>query len=148
MSFLLRCCRRHHVRYSDWSGGEISLKEQLRQSPPRFGHAILRSIVEAYYVLAVTLSELGEEPVTDVKKFAADLLQPGREMLLRRQINGESSISSDLYATGLQLAQHRRLLVDDGQNLAAGRKVFFDEVFEMLTAINLLQSNYNSAWFE
>ncbi|MCP4467267.1 MAG: hypothetical protein GY813_11025, partial [Halieaceae bacterium] len=107
----------------------------------------LRSIAEAYYVVAVALSELGEEPVTDAKRFAADLLQPGREMLLRRQISGESSISSDLYATGLQLAQHRGLLIPDGQNLAAGRRVFLDEVYEIVTAINLLQSNYNRAWF-
>ena len=134
-------------RYSDWSGGKTSLKKQLRQSPPRFGHAILRSIAEAYYVVAVALSELGEEPVTDAKRLAADLLQPGREMLLRRQISGESSISSDLYATGLQLAQHRGLLIPDGQNLAARRKAFLDEVYEIVTAINLLQANYNVAWF-
>lgn len=135
-------------RYPEWSSAEVSLKKQLRRHPPRFGHAILRSIIEAYSVVAAALHELGDEPVADDRKFTASLLHNGREMLLRRRISGESSISSDLFATGLKLARYRGLLeaADDGQ-LAARRATFLREVHEVLAAVNLLQESYDSAWF-
>jgi glycerol-3-phosphate O-acyltransferase len=135
-------------RYPQWSSADTSLKKQLRQHPPRFGHAILRSIIEAYCVVAVALQTLGDTPVANEKRFTANLLHNGREMLLRRQISGESSISSDLYATGLKLARHRGLLeAADGGQLAARREAFLREVHEVLAAVNLLQQSYDSAWF-
>jgi len=133
-------------RYPGWGSAETSLQKQLRQAPPRFGHAILRSIAEAYHVVAVALCDLGDEPVTDHKAFTATLLDQGRELLLRRQVSGESSVSSDLYATGLRLARHRQLLEGEAE-LSRCREAFLAETRQVLTAINLLQESYNRAWF-
>ena len=134
-------------RYPQWDSGATSLQKQLRQSPPRFGHAILRSIIEAYYVVASALKALEGKSVVDARKFNTSLLQQGREMLLRRQISGESSVSSDLYAIGLRLADHRGLLEGDATKLVQQRDVFFDEVYAVLAAVNQLQDSYNDAWF-
>ncbi len=135
------------ARYPNWHQGQTSLHKQLRERPPRFGHAILRSIAEAYHVVAATLFSLGEAAAPDTKAFTRDLLGQGREMLLRRQISGESAISRDLFSTGLQLAGHRQLFTGDAPALLARREAFLRETTEILAAIDLLQESYDHAWF-
>lgn len=135
------------ARYPNWHQGQTSLHKQLRERPPRFGHAILRSIAEAYHVVAATLFSLGEAAAPDTKAFTRDLLGQGREMLLRRQISGESAISRDLFSTGLQLAGHRQLFTGGAPALLARREAFLRETTEILAAIDLLQESYDHAWF-
>ena len=133
-------------RYPNWANGEHSLQKLLRAQPPRFGHAILRSISESYLVIAVTLLELGASPVHDRKKFIARLMAQGQQMLLRRTISCEASVSQDLFATGLRQAEHLQLL-DIGTDLAAHREAFAERVVTALSAINLLQRSYDANWF-
>ena len=95
-------------RYPNWASGEHSLQKLLRERPPRFGHAILRSISESYLIIAVALLELGAQPVPDRKKFITRLMAQGEQMLLRRTISCESSVSQDLFSTGLRLVEHLR----------------------------------------
>lgn len=134
-------------RYPHWQSSSTSLQKQLRERPPRFGHAILRSIAEAYQVVAFTLCALGGKPAPDAKSFTRDLLGQGREMLLRRRISGESAISRDLFSNGLQLAEYRQLLTGNDSSLLARREAFLQETTELLGAIDLLQSSYDQAWF-
>ena len=134
-------------RYPQWHQGQTSLHKQLRDRPPRFGHAILRSIAEAYHVVATTLLSLGNTAAPDTKTLIRDLLGQGREMLLRRQISGESAISRDLFGNGLQLAGHRQLFTGDAPGLLARREAFQRETTEILAAIDLLQESYDQAWF-
>ncbi len=134
-------------RYPAWTSGAASINSGLREKPPRFGHAILRSIAEAYLVTAESLVELQGGGVIDVKRFTAKLLAQGREMLLRRRISGESAISKDLFAVALRLAEHRGLLTGDPATLAAGRSALAAELRESLAAIDRLQMFYDAAWF-
>ncbi len=133
-------------RYPNWTSGDNSLQKLLREQPPRFGHAILRSITESYLIMAVALLELGEQPVHDQKKFIARLMAQGQQMLLRRTISCESSVSQDLFATGLRLAQHLHLLGPNATLLPA-REAFAERVVTALSSINLLQRSYDAAWF-
>ncbi|MBP6724140.1 MAG: 1-acyl-sn-glycerol-3-phosphate acyltransferase [Halioglobus sp.] len=133
-------------RYPGWNSGEHSLQKLLREQPPRFGHAILRSITESYLILAVTLLELEAQPVNDRKKFIARLLAQGEQMLLRRTISCESSVSQDLFANGLRLAEQLQLLAG-GPALLPARESFAQRVVSALSAINLLQRSYDAAWF-
>ena len=133
-------------RYPNWDSGEHSLQKLLREQPPRFGHAILRSITESYLIIAVTLLELGAKPVGDRKKFIARLMTQGAQMLLRRTISSEASVSQDLFATGLRLAEHLQLL-EAGVELEAQREAYAQRVVTALSAINLLQRSYDAAWF-
>lgn len=132
-------------RYPDWTSGKQSLQKLLRDKPPRFGHAILRSITESYLILAVALLELESTPVRNNKKFISQLMAQGEQMLLRRTISCESSVSQDLFATGLRLAGHQQLLT--GQDLAPRREAFAQQVVTALSGINLLQRSYDAAWF-
>ena len=133
--------------YPNWDSGERSIQKLLQDRPPRFGHAILRSITESYLVIAVGLLELGDQPVVDQKKFTRDLLAQGEQMLLRRTISCESSVSRDLFSTGLRLAQHLQLLEAVEVSLSAARAAFAKRVVAALSAINLLQQAYDAAWF-
>ena len=133
-------------RYPDWSSGKTSLQKLLRDNPPRFGHAIMRSISESYLIVAVTLLDLGDTPVGNQKQFIRQLMARGEQMLLRRTINCQSSVSKDLFATALRLAQHLKVL-EPGDDLAARRENFAQRVVTALSAINLLQRSYNAAWF-
>jgi glycerol-3-phosphate O-acyltransferase len=133
-------------RYPNWASGEHSLQKLLRDKPPRFGHAILRSITESYLIIAVTLLELGAQPVHDRKKFTARLLAQGQQMLLQRTISCESAVSQDLFATGLRLAEHLQLLGTTA-DLVPRREAYAQRVVTALSAINLLQRSYDAAWF-
>ena len=134
-------------RHPDWDSGSISLHKQLTQSPPRFGHAMLRSLAEAYRVIAVTLLNLNGAPVGEHKQLTATLLGHGREMQLRRQISSASGLSRDLFSTGLLLAEHRGLLQGPADELQSRREDFSRETAEVLAAINLLQQSYDETWF-
>jgi len=134
-------------RYPDWDSGELSIQKQLRDKPPRFGHAIMRSITEAYLIMAVALMELEDRPVHDPKKFTRQLLDQGQQMLLRRTISCESSVSQDLFTNGLRLADHLGLLDGRSADLVSARAAFAESVVAALSAINLLQRAYDEAWF-
>ena len=134
-------------RYPHWESGDHSIEGLLRDKPPRFGHAILRSITEAYLIIAVALMDMDERPVHDLKVFTRQLLAQGRQMLLRRTISCESSVSQDLFANGLRLASHLALLDGRGAELSSSRQVFAESVVSALSAINLLQRTYDEAWF-
>lgn len=134
-------------RYPHWDSGEHSIKKLLRDKPPRFGHAILRSITEAYLIIAVALLDMEDRPVHDLKTFTRQLLAQGRQMLLRRTVSCESSVSQDLFANGLRLATHLALLDGRGSDLASRRTAFAESVVSALSAINLLQRAYDEAWF-
>jgi glycerol-3-phosphate O-acyltransferase len=135
------------LRYPDWDSGEFSIQKQLRDKPPRFGHAILRSITEAYLIIAVALMDMEGRPVHDQKKFTRQLLDQGQQMLLRRIISCESSVSQDLFTNGLRLAGHLALLDGRSADLISRRAAFAESVVSALSAINLLQRAYDEAWF-
>jgi len=134
-------------RYPGWDSGEVSVQKLLLDKPPRFGHAILRSITEAYLIIAVALMELGDQPIHDQKKFTRQLLDQGQQMLLRRTISCESSVSQDLFTNGLRLAGHLALLDGRNTDLTSKRATFAESVVSALSAINLLQRAYDEAWF-
>ena len=90
-----------------------------------------------------------DEPLivcNDKKKFITRLMAQGQQMLLRRTINCESSVSQDLFATGLRLAEHLRLLEGEA-DLVTLREAHAQRVVAALSAINLLQRSYDTAWF-
>lgn len=136
-----------HSRYPEWEKRTASIPAQLKLTPPLFGHAILRSLAEAYYVVAVTLNGRDANPIPERKLFTTNLLERGQEMLLRKQISTESALSRDLFETALRLAEHRKLLHDTTGDLAERRRLFAREVLEILVAVNRLQSAYDAAWF-
>ena len=129
-------------RYPGWldSGGSFPAGPV-----PLFGHSILRSFVEAYWILAGMLVKRGWRPITTNEEAALvdGALALGREMLLRREITTEAALSRPLFASALRLARHRRLLDCGDTDVVQRREAFAADVQEALAAINRLQLAYD-----
>jgi glycerol-3-phosphate O-acyltransferase len=112
---------------------------------PLFGQSILRSFVEAYWVLAGMLVKRGWRPIAGDEEapLIDGALALGREMLLRREISTEAALSRPLFASALRLARHRRLLVAADPGVVQRREAFAADVQQALAAINLLQDVYD-----
>jgi glycerol-3-phosphate O-acyltransferase len=129
-------------RYPDWRdhGGVFPAV-----AVPLFGQSILRSFIEAYWILASMLVKRGWRAITaDDKEALIDgALALGEEMLLRKEISTEAALSRPLFASALRLARHRRLLDADDPEMKQRREAFAADVRRALAAIDLLQSAYD-----
>jgi glycerol-3-phosphate O-acyltransferase len=129
-------------RYPGW-------RDRARAFPvtavPLFGQSILRSFVEAYWILAGMLVKRRRRPITvdDEAALIDGALTLGKEMLLRREISTEAALSRPLFASAMRLARHRRLLDSDGEDVEQRRDAFALEVRRTLAAIDALQEVYD-----
>ncbi len=132
------------ARYPGWCAkqGRESAIEAVR---PLFGHSILRSFIECYFVLAKNLVSLAVEPLdeNDEKALVKRCLDSGGEMLLRHQIGTETALSQPLFANAVRFASHRGLLSGNGEHLHEQRNQFALEMDHALAAINRLQQLYD-----
>jgi glycerol-3-phosphate O-acyltransferase len=89
----------------------------------------LRSFVDAQWVVATKLAELDPGVEVDPKAFGRECLGLGRQMLRQGRVVRPDSVSTELYASALDLADNRGLLTSSvGTDLAAGRAAFRDEI--------------------
>jgi len=129
-------------RYPGWKDSGASFPAG---AVPLFGQSILRSFVEAYFVLAAMLVKRGWRPITadEEAPLIDGALALGREMLLRREISTEAALSRPLFASALRLARHRRLLDSGDSDIRQRREAFAADVRRALAAINRLQDVYD-----
>jgi glycerol-3-phosphate O-acyltransferase len=129
-------------RYPDWRTCPGVLPEG---AAPLFGQSILRSFIEAYWILAGMLVRRGWRPVTADEETALidGALALGREMLLRQEISTEAALSRPLFASAMRLARHRRLLDAGDAAIRLRREAFAADVRRTLAAINVLQDIYD-----
>ncbi|HSG58700.1 MAG TPA: 1-acyl-sn-glycerol-3-phosphate acyltransferase [Woeseiaceae bacterium] len=131
-----------NFRYPHWRRTLTSFRAGPR---PLFGQGILRSFVEAYWILGQLLLSNGGEsiPTDDEPALIEACLARGKEMLLRGEISTEAALSKPLFETALRLVRHRRLLAGTGARVHKRRVAFAQEVQEALAAINRLQEIYD-----
>ena len=131
-----------NFRYPNWRRTLTSFRAGPR---PLFGQGILRSFVEAYWILGqLLLSRGGESIAADDEPALIDAcLARGEEMLLRGEISTEAALSKPLFETALRLVRHRRLLGGKGAPIRKRRAAFAAEVQDTLAAINRLQEIYD-----
>jgi glycerol-3-phosphate O-acyltransferase len=90
-------------------------------------HRVLRSFFDAQLVVAERLA--AQEPVPlDRKQFIAECLAVGRQMLLQQRLHSPESVSSELFAGAVKLADNHGLLDPDGIDIPARRRAFADEL--------------------
>ena len=134
-------------RYSDWRGALVSQRPAadmlFGEQPPLFGHAIMRSFLEAYRVAARVLGRHPERELDDEKAFIKACMRQGEEMLLRKRIDSAASLSQPLFATAWRLCRYRGLLTGPADELMTRRKAFAVEIADAVHAVDLLQNHYN-----
>ncbi|TCK21515.1 glycerol-3-phosphate acyltransferase [Pseudonocardia endophytica] len=106
----------------------------LRRVPLLVAPGTLRSFLDAQLVVAEQLAEMGEAPMTDEKAFLETCLGVGRQMLLQHRLDRADSVSRELYATALRLAENRNLVAPDGDAdvLVAGRRAWQEELTSLI----------------
>lgn len=103
-------------RFRNWQQAithSNDLDDLVATAQPLLAHAVLRSFIDAYRIVARGLVELGDDPVADRSAFIQSCLPLGRQMLLQGRVFSAESVSKVLFETALRLAVHRRLLDKD-----------------------------------
>ncbi len=104
--------QRLHDRHAGWqekvAAGDASAV--MAAMNPLFAHAVLRSFIDAYLILATVLVRSRAEGVKADAALVNQSLKLGRQMLLQEAIFSAEAVSRPLFESAAQLAGHRRLL--------------------------------------
>ena len=85
---------------------------------------------------AERLAERGDDPI-DEDDLLEETLAVGKQWQLQRRIASAESVSLELYKTALALARHRNL-IEAGDDLAARRRAFADEVADSVRRVQVI----------
>jgi glycerol-3-phosphate O-acyltransferase len=118
--------------------GLHTLGEALAVSGGQFADRVLRSFLEAYWVVADRLAARGGAAV-DEGELVKECLNIGRQYHLQGRIVSAEAVSSELFKTALKLAGNRGLLAD-AEDLAARRSAFRAELDDVLGRLEVLTS--------
>lgn len=114
-------------------GGSLSV---LRQVRPFNAHRVVRPFVEAYAVVADALVHEAAGASIDERALVAKCLARARQYHLQRRIRSAESVSKVLFETALRLAANRGLLVAGGPDVIERRRVFAEEVRDVIRRVN------------
>jgi glycerol-3-phosphate O-acyltransferase len=132
-----------NLRYPGWQQSKNTDCSPFQSAPPLFGHSILRSFIEAYFILSRSLLSATDAAELEPKRLVGSCLALGEELLARRTIRCETALSQPLLETAVRLAGHRGLLTVDAEDLEARGNQFAVEMDHTLEAINRLQRDYD-----
>jgi len=118
-------------------------RSPFEATPPLFGHSILRSFIEAYFILSRTLAKDAGSTGPEQRALAKSCLALGEEMLLRKTIHCETALSQPLFENAARLAAHRGLLSASTEDRDNRLNQFAVEMDHTLGAINRLQRDYD-----
>jgi glycerol-3-phosphate O-acyltransferase len=91
-------------------------------------HLVLRPFIDAYAIVAHSLVELGDAPVSDHDRLIGQCLALGHQWALRRRIASEESNSAEMFRSALRLAANRDLIEGELPGLAERRRHFDAEI--------------------
>ncbi len=118
-------------------GNARQLTVQLR---PYMAHRALRPFLEAYQVVADRLQICDPDKPFNEPIFVPGCLGLGSQYLLQGHIHSASSISKALFETALKLARNRGLLEGSGEELAARRHAFSEEIHDVLRRVDAIEA--------
>jgi glycerol-3-phosphate O-acyltransferase len=103
-------------------------------------HRTLRSFFDAQLVVAERLALRDPSLKLDRAAFLDECVAVGTQMLLQGRLYGPESVSSELFATALQLAGNRGLLDIGGDEVRERRRAFADELLAVGERVQLAES--------
>jgi len=113
-----------------------TLGEALATSGGHFADRVLRSFLEAYYIVADRLAAAGSDPIIEAE-FVRSCLSVGRQYQLQGRIASAEAISSELFKTALKLAANRNLL-SPTDDVAERRNAFRVQLDDVLRRLDVL----------
>ncbi|PTR22940.1 glycerol-3-phosphate acyltransferase [Rhodococcus sp. OK519] len=112
----------------------------LDEVRPYLAHRVLQPFLEAYEVVADHLLDAPIAKDFDEKAFVSECLALAQQRRLRQQIASSESISSELFATALQLARNRRLIENDDPSVLEGRRDFAEEIRTLVRRVREIRA--------
>ncbi len=133
------------ARYAqDW-------EELIQQGAPGFlqlqnnmlllvSHATLLTYAEAYSVVAELLARMDSAEELTEEQCVTQSLKLGHQAYLQRRISSPASIGKLLFKNGFKMAEHRKLTVGGGTEIAEGRKALAREIRDVLRRLELIRA--------
>ncbi len=103
-------------------------------------HRTLRSFFDAQLVVAERLADRPLDAPLDKKEFLDECVAVGQQMLLQARLHGPESVSSELFASALQLADNQGLLRHSDDTLLADRQEFAEQLRTLGESLALAES--------
>jgi glycerol-3-phosphate O-acyltransferase len=148
--FLQRLEQELELRAAGWRmavvHGGTAIRELLTGMSVIFGHAALRPFLEAYTILAESLSLWPQDASVDNKALLANSQTLGRQRLLQQRIHCEESVSRSYFENAIQIAGSRGLL-ETTEIAQAGRQKFLQELTVAVSATHFLSALAGSKRF-
>ncbi|WP_068272680.1 glycerol-3-phosphate 1-O-acyltransferase [Aldersonia kunmingensis] len=122
----------------DWrtrSVTALELLDYLTKTGFMMVHRTLRSFFDAQLVVAERLCLRGPEEDIDRKTLITECVGVGQQMLLQSRLHSPESVSSELFASAIRLANNRGLLTGGGEDLAARRDQFAADLRDISSRI-------------
>jgi glycerol-3-phosphate O-acyltransferase len=101
---------------------------------------VLSSFLEAYLVLAARLAAHDPDLPVDEKQLIDECLGVAHQYRLQRLIASTESISRELFATALKLADNRKLLDPAGDELQERREAFAEELRTLVRRVGRIRA--------
>ncbi|MBM4266385.1 MAG: glycerol-3-phosphate 1-O-acyltransferase [Deltaproteobacteria bacterium] len=132
------------VRASGWRDalalGADEIHGVARRMRPLLAHRVLRPFLEGYQVVADGLEIAPADKKLDEAAFLSTCTGLGKQYVLQRRIRSPESVSRVVFQTALQLARNRGLVDPGGEDLAARRSTFAEEVQGAVRRIDAIDS--------
>ncbi|MDQ2726454.1 MAG: glycerol-3-phosphate 1-O-acyltransferase [Actinomycetota bacterium] len=114
-----------------------TLGESIAASGGLVADRVLRSFLEAYWVVADRLVAAGDR-IVETDEFVASCLAVGRQYQLQRRIVSAEAISVELFTAGLKLATNRGLCDQENPDRKQGRVALAAELHDAMRRLELL----------
>jgi glycerol-3-phosphate O-acyltransferase len=127
----------------DWErrlGDPASTRRLIDAIRPFHAHRTLRAFLEAYAIVADRLVTLEGAAVEDRAALADECMKWGRQYALQRRIRSAESVSRNLLANGLRLAENRGLLHGGSRALISGREQLSSELRTAIRRVDAIDA--------
>jgi glycerol-3-phosphate O-acyltransferase len=115
------------------------IRRGLHSLRPYMAHRVLRSFLEAYAVVSERLAARDPRAPVEKDAFLAECEGVARQYRMQQRIGSGESISRELFATALKLADNRDLVDAGREELAARRHEFAAEVTDAVRCIGVIR---------
>ena len=112
----------------------------LTQAPFLIAHRVLRSFLEAYFIVADRLAEQPVDRKVDKKALTEECVAVGRQYLLQQRLRNPECVSREIFGNALALAANRGLLGEGGPDLVKRRQDLADELRAAVLAVDAIDS--------
>ncbi|MFI7587264.1 glycerol-3-phosphate 1-O-acyltransferase [Spongisporangium articulatum] len=126
-------------KWRERTATQAEVRQLLSGSGFVMAHRVLRSFVEAQLVVADRLAARDPRVEVEPKAFFTECEGMGRQLLMQGRLRSEESLSRELFASALQLAEGRGLLRTGEPDLAERRVAFHSEIVDVVRRIELAE---------